>query len=249
MSMAADRDDWDIAGWRVMSGERAISAATTTAVLVVAAIAAVVSFVHIEDLALAHGQRHFAAVLLPLSIDGTVAAASLVMLRAAQGGLPTPSLARLMLVLSVAATLAANVGYGLPFGVAGALISGWPAIAFVGSVEMVIGMVRRTRQGQHAPQVLRSWPDAREWGDDDPEVGDDRREMSDAVVLPMHSGVEGVDEDRARAALAESVRRGNPLSGRALQREFGLSRKVATALRDELVGKTNGGDTGLSGEE
>lgn len=58
----------------------------------------------------------------------------------------TPWLARFMLALAVAATLAANVGYGLPFGVTGALISGWPAIAFVGSVEMVIGLVRRSRQ-------------------------------------------------------------------------------------------------------
>src|SRR5258706_546644 len=97
-----------------------------------------------------------AEVLLPLSIDGTVAAASLVMLRAARAGLGTPLLARFMLALAVTATMAANVGYGLPFGVAGALLSGWPAIAFVGSVEMVIGMVRRTRRAlQNAPGALR----------------------------------------------------------------------------------------------
>ncbi len=129
-----------------MNGDRMNRAATAAAVLLVALIAAVISFVHIEHLALTHGQTELAAVLLPVSIDGTVAAASLVMLRAAREGLGTPSLARFMLVLAVGATLAANVGYGLPFGLAGAALSGWPAVAFIGCAEMAIGMVRRSRR-------------------------------------------------------------------------------------------------------
>jgi hypothetical protein len=116
---------------------------TAAAVLLVAAIAAVISFVHIEHLAVTRGQTFLAALLLPISIDGTVAAASLVMLRAARTGLGTPWLARVMLGLSVAATLAANVAYGARFGPAGALLSGWPAVAFIGSAEMAIGMVRK----------------------------------------------------------------------------------------------------------
>ena len=48
------------------------------------------------------------------------------------------------------ATLAANVGYGLPYGIPGALLSGWPAVAFVGCAEMAIGMVRRVARGTHA---------------------------------------------------------------------------------------------------
>ena len=128
-----------------MTGDTAIRRLTAAAVLLVAAIAAVVSFVHIEHLAVTHGQAVLASVLLPLSIDGTVAAASLVMLRAARAGLGTPWLARFMLGLAVAATLACNIGYGLPYGLPGALISGWPAVAFIGCAEMAIGMVRRTR--------------------------------------------------------------------------------------------------------
>ena len=53
---------------------------TAAAVLVVACIAAVVSFIHIEHLAVAHGQDTLAALLLPISVDGTVAAASLALL-------------------------------------------------------------------------------------------------------------------------------------------------------------------------
>jgi Protein of unknown function (DUF2637) len=129
---------------------------TAAAVLLVAAIAATVSFVHIAHLALTHGQTFLAAVLLPLSIDGTVAAAALVMLRAARGGLGTPWLARFMLTLAVVATLAANIGYGVPYGVAGALLSGWPAVAFIGCAEMAIGMVRRTRRADATEPVQES---------------------------------------------------------------------------------------------
>jgi hypothetical protein len=128
-----------------MNGDQAIRRLTAAAVLLVAAIAAVVSFIHIEHLAVTHGQTRLAAWLLPVSVDGTVAAASCSMLWAARSGLATPWLARAMLTLGVLATLAANVGYGAPYGLSGELLSGWPAVAFVGSVEMVLGMIRRTR--------------------------------------------------------------------------------------------------------
>jgi hypothetical protein len=63
---------------------------TAAAVLLVAAIAAVVSFVHIESLAMRYGQPAIAAWLLPVSIDGTVAVSSLAMLRAARLNLTAP---------------------------------------------------------------------------------------------------------------------------------------------------------------
>jgi hypothetical protein len=121
---------------------------TAAAVLLVAMIAAVVSYIHIEHLAAVNGQTMLAAYLLPLSIDGTVVAASMVMLRAARAGLGTPWLARFMLGLAVTATLAANIGYGLPHGLPGALISGWPAVAFIGCAEMAISAVRRLRPAE-----------------------------------------------------------------------------------------------------
>ena len=54
-------------------------------------------------------------------------------------------LARVMLGLGVAATVAANVAYGAADGLTGAAISAWPAVAFVGSAELLIGSIRRTR--------------------------------------------------------------------------------------------------------
>jgi hypothetical protein len=125
---------------------------TAAAVLIVAAIAAVVSYDHIARLALGYGQPPLAAYLLPLSIDGMVATSSLVLLRAARVGMSAPWLARAGLVLAVLATLAANVASGLPHGWPGALVAGWPAVAFVVSAETVISMSRRSPAGRAGGQ-------------------------------------------------------------------------------------------------
>ena len=116
---------------------------TAAAVLLVAAIAAVVSYMHVATLALHYGQPPLAAYLLPLSIDGMVATSSLVLLRSARAGVSAPWLARAGLVLAVLATLAANVASGLPDGWPGAALAGWPAVAFVISAETAIAMSRR----------------------------------------------------------------------------------------------------------
>lgn len=127
------------------TGDKLIRWGTAAVVLAVAGFAAVVSYSHIYDLGRAHGQAGTAARLLPLSVDGLILAAGLVLLHAARTGLGAPVLARLMLWLGIAATVGANVAYGIRFGPLGALISAWPAIAFIGSAEMGIGMIRRTR--------------------------------------------------------------------------------------------------------
>ncbi len=49
-----------------MTGDVAVRRMAAAAVLLVAAIAAVVSFVHIERLAVTHGQTALAGCLLPL---------------------------------------------------------------------------------------------------------------------------------------------------------------------------------------
>ena len=128
-----------------MTGDRLIRAATAAVVTAVASFAAVVSYSHIYDLGRAHGQAGTAARLLPLSVDGLILAASLVMLHEARNGRRAPALARAMLALGVAATVAANVAYGAAYGWAGAVISAWPAVAFIGAAEMALGMVRRAR--------------------------------------------------------------------------------------------------------
>ncbi len=71
---------------QVNAPDRGIRWLTAAAVLVVASIAAVASFMHIEHLAVTNGQNTLSALLLPISVDGTVAVASLAMLWAARAG-------------------------------------------------------------------------------------------------------------------------------------------------------------------
>ena len=119
---------------------------TASVVLLVAVIAGAISFNHISDLARVHGQSEFASLLLPISVDGAIVASGLVMLHAARERIRTPALARIMLILAVGATVGANLAYGLSYGPLGGLISSWPAVSFIGCVELIMGMVRRSRR-------------------------------------------------------------------------------------------------------
>jgi hypothetical protein len=136
-----------------VSGDRAIRIATAAVVCAVAGFAAVVSYTHIYDLGRVHGQDGMPARLLPLSVDGLILAASLVLLHEARNGRDAPRLARVMLWLGIGATVGANIAYGAGFGLLGAVISAWPAVAFIGSVELVMMLVRRARGPQAAHGV------------------------------------------------------------------------------------------------
>ena len=92
-----------------------------------------------------HGQDGTAARLLPLSVDGLILAASLVLLHEARNDRDAPALARFMLWLGISATIGANIAYGAGYGLLGALISAWPAVAFIGTVEIAMQQVRRAR--------------------------------------------------------------------------------------------------------
>ena len=141
----------------------------------VAAFAAVVSYSHIYDLGRAHGQSGVAARLLPLSVDGLILAASLVLLHEARARRDAPVLARCMLWLGVSATVAANVAYGARFGLVGAIVSAWPAVAFVGAAEMLMGMVRRG-QAPAAPE---------------PELAEDRARVALAASIAAGNPLSG----------------------------------------------------------
>jgi hypothetical protein len=52
-------------------------------------------------------------------------------------------LARWLLGLDIAATLAANVAHGLSHGPVGAAVAAWSAVALVGSYELLMMIIRR----------------------------------------------------------------------------------------------------------
>ena len=193
-----------------MTGDRLIRAATAAVVTAVAAFAAVVSYSHVYDLGRLHGQSGTAARLLPLSVDGLIVAASLVLLHEARNDRDAPGLARFMLWLGIAATVGANIAFGARYGLLGALISAWPAVAFIGAVEIAMQQVRRAR----APRAAVS-------GSEVPEVPGDV-------------------EQAVRAAYAASVAAGQPLSQRALAERFGLSRRRVAQLITTVTIEGNG---------
>ncbi|MFC5834885.1 DUF2637 domain-containing protein [Nonomuraea insulae] len=86
------------------------------AVLVLAAIAAVVSFRHMRKLALTHGEDALAAALIPLAVDGTIVAASMSLLRASRHGSRGGLLPWVLLIISSLASVGANVAVAEPNG-------------------------------------------------------------------------------------------------------------------------------------
>jgi hypothetical protein len=184
-------------------------------VLLVAAIAAVVSYQHLYHLAITHGETRLDADLLPLSIDGTVVTGSLLMLRSARLGIVTPWLARIMLTVAVAMTIAANVAYGWAAGIWGILMAGWPAAAFLMNAEGSISFGRRSRGARPEP-------------------------AGGSVPATSVAKVAADATEAARVALQASIAAGNPISQRALASRFGMTRPAAAKLHREVTASANG---------
>src|SRR5947207_256518 len=62
------------------TADRWIRRTTTATVLLLAGIAAVVSYTHMHTLALQHGEGAWASALIPLSCDGMIVASSMALL-------------------------------------------------------------------------------------------------------------------------------------------------------------------------
>src|ERR1700722_4498081 len=124
------------------TADRAIKWSTALAVLGVAAVAAVVSYEHASDLVRAHGESGWTVRLIPLTVDGLIYASSMVMLDSVRRDARVPALARWLLGLGIVATLAANVAHGLGHGIMGAAVAAWPAVALVGSYELLTMIIR-----------------------------------------------------------------------------------------------------------
>ena len=95
------------------AADRVIRWTTAGAVLGVAVVAAVASYEHAYALVRAHGEAGWTGRLVPLTVDGLMYASSMVMLDSARRQTRVPGLARWLLGLGIAATLAANVAHGL----------------------------------------------------------------------------------------------------------------------------------------
>jgi hypothetical protein len=126
--------------------DRLIHITTALAVMAVAGIAAVISYRHAYELVVAHGESGPTARLVPLTVDGLIWTASMVMLDANRRHQPVPALAKWSLGVGIVATIGANLAHGMGHGPVGALVSAWPAVALVGSYELLMALIRSERR-------------------------------------------------------------------------------------------------------
>jgi hypothetical protein len=122
--------------------DRLIRITTALAVIAVAGVAAIISYQHAYELVRAHGESGLTARLLPFTVDGLIWAASMVVLDASRRNQCVPRLAQWSLGVGIVATVGANLAHGLGHGPLGALVSAWPAVALVGSYELLMVLIR-----------------------------------------------------------------------------------------------------------
>ena len=187
---------------------------TAGAVIGVAAVAAVASYEHAYALVRAHGETGWIGRLVPLTVDGLIYASSMVLLDSARREVRVPALARWLLGLGIAATLAANVAHGLGHGPAGAAVAASPAVALVGSYELFMTIIRGTRN---------------------PDGG-----VSETEHVPV--AVSGADPLRVRAAevFAADVAAGRVPSVRAIRSRLRVGQPRAQQVRVYLSALADG---------
>jgi hypothetical protein len=125
--------------------DRLIRITTALAVLTVALVAAVISYQHAFELVRSHGESGLTARLLPFTVDGLIWAAPMVVLDASRRSQPVPRLAAGSLGAGIVATVGANLAHGVGHGPVGTLVSAWPALALVGSFELLMMLIRTGR--------------------------------------------------------------------------------------------------------
>jgi hypothetical protein len=110
-------------------------------VVAVTGVAGVTSYQHALELVRSHGESGVTARLVPFTVDGPIWAASMVVLDASRRRQPVPRLAAWSLGAGIVATVGANLAHGVGHGPVGALVSAWPALALVGSFELLMMLI------------------------------------------------------------------------------------------------------------
>ena len=110
---------------------------TVGTVLLLALIAAMVSYSHMYELALRHGEPEWRAALFPLSVDGMIVTASMTLLSDARRGRKGGFLPWMLLIIGSGASLAANVAVADPTAWS-RIIHAWPSFALIGAYELLM---------------------------------------------------------------------------------------------------------------
>jgi hypothetical protein len=125
--------------------------ATVAVVAVVATIAGAISYGHMHDWASANGEPSWRALLFPLSVDGLLIAASVVLLADSRAKRPADKLAYVLVVVASLVSVTANVAHDWVSRIAEISIAGWPPLALVGSYELLMRLLRRLQMVTETP--------------------------------------------------------------------------------------------------
>lgn len=120
--------------------ERMVQRISIGAVLLVALVAAVISYCHLRDLALEHGEG-WRAGLIPLSIDGMLVATTSAIVGQRRQGRPAGWVPWLGLILGIVASLLGNVA-GAHSDLIARLIAAWPPVALAVAIETLVIILR-----------------------------------------------------------------------------------------------------------
>jgi len=206
------------------------------AVLLVAAVAAIVSYAHMQEVAERAGEQ-WRAWLLPLLVDGLVVAASMALLTRRRAGLPGGRLAWCALLGGVGASLAANVAAADPTATA-RVVAAWPALAFAVAFELLLEQRRVPVVDPVVDPVGEDPPGIEPVVDVPGEVDEPSAPVGATAVEPA------VEPDPVAARIAELVgaahAEGRPVGRRTVARELGISEYRA----GQLLAHTNGSGRG-----
>ena len=176
-----------------------------------AVITGVVSYLHALSVVHLTGSTGAVAYLIPFVADFMILTASLALLDAIRHRARKPPLAMVSLAVGIGSTVAFNVVAGLEHGAGGALVASLPPVAFVLSLETLMGIVRLARGAD--PQTI---------GDEDGPC--------------PHTVARTIDEAVVTAWEHQRVCLGERTAQRPFADGFGISRTKLLAL----VGATNG---------
>ncbi|WP_017972980.1 DUF2637 domain-containing protein [Actinopolyspora halophila] len=233
---------------------------TLLAVAVVTAVAAVVSFVHLREVAIAAGEE-WRAWLLPLSVDGLVVAGSLSAFQSRRNGVEVHGMTVVSLGTGLFVSLAANVI--VPFldeipeqamSILSAAVAAWPAVALALAFEQLLRVQRST---VHSSEQLESQEESLSEQESVPEEPPDTSPLGSASAPETVSAAESpwlpidqqLEDDRhvaeqlrnqkltpaeARAAALEQLRSDPDLSAETLGTMFGRSARWGRDRRKEF---------------
>jgi nitrate reductase NapE component len=230
----------DEPGRRRRSDGMAFIVVALFAVAQVAVVAFSGSWQHQYELSVHLGQAHWVAGMQPLSVEGLIASATLVIWYAARYKCGSPLGAYLVLSAGIGQTVLMNLGADYRWPWLGPEISVWPAVAFVAAYEMAVWLVRKRQevaarhdgtggQGKVAPGIADS-PDS---GADNPGDRTADRDVSGGRTPPppRKPGASRTGRDRA----ADIIRRNPGWDNARVAAQAGCDVRTVRRARNGLL--------------